>query len=198
MAPLAGPRPLAGSRTHLRFIFSSCALRAEGSPLPTIRIDWDTDDYDHLTTDFEPARHRKQRVDGSDERRKRTRLTRPPRSESDQAFKCGHCKQFIGAPLTGGRHRNHCPNCLWSRHVDHTRPGDRRSDCHKLMAPIGVLMRRNGEQVIIHRCLGCGKEDPNRIAADDSPLLVMRLKPVTASRLEAIPTSRDITSEESA
>jgi len=108
----------------------------------------------------------------------RTRKQRPPRKERDQAFKCRHCKQFIGAPISGGRHRNHCPNCLYSRHVDRSVPGDRRSDCGSLMAPVGVLNRRNGEQMILHRCLGCGKEGPNRIAADDDPTILMRLLPV--------------------
>lgn len=107
--------------------------------------------------------------------RPRNRLTRPPRTEQDQAFKCVHCKQFIGAPVSGGRHRNHCPNCLWSRHVDDSHPGDRKSDCHAAMEPVGKLVRRNGEQVLMHKCRSCGKEDPNRIAADDSPLLLMRL-----------------------
>lgn len=49
-----------------------------------------------------------------------------------------------------------------------------------MMPPIGLLSRRNGEQVIVHLCLGCGKEDPNRVAADDNPLLLMRIEPVTA------------------
>ncbi len=113
----------------------------------------------------------------------RTRKQRPPRTERDQAFKCRHCKQFIGAPISGGRHRNHCPNCLYSRHVDRSVPGDRRSDCGSLMAPVGVLNRRNGEQMILHRCLGCGKEGPNRLAADDDPTILMRLPtalPLTA------------------
>lgn len=39
------------------------------------------------------------------------------------------------------------------------------------MEPIGIVSRRN-EDVLIHRCLGCGKEDPNRIAADDNPVLL--------------------------
>lgn len=120
-------------------------------------------------------------------RRQRSRITRPPRTEADQAFKCGHCRQFIGAPLTGGRHRNHCPNCLYSRHVDLKRPGDRRSDCHALMKPIGVLARRNSEQVIIHRCLGCNREDPNRIAADDNPTLLLTLPPVASAGLMLVP-----------
>lgn len=97
---------------------------------------------------------------------------RPPRNDADQAFKCGHCRQFIGAPVAGGRQRNHCPNCLYSRHVDATMPGDRKATCGSLMKPMGLMSRRNGEQVLIHQCLGCGKQDPNRIAADDNPVLL--------------------------
>jgi len=32
---------------------------------------------------------------------------------------------MVGPTLGGGRHRNHCPFCLHSRHVDDARPGDR-------------------------------------------------------------------------
>lgn len=46
------------------------------------------------------------------------------------------------------------------------------------MAPVGVFARPSGEQVILHRCLGCGLERHNRIAADDNPLAVLRLPPV--------------------
>ncbi|MDQ4099720.1 MAG: RNHCP domain-containing protein, partial [Chloroflexota bacterium] len=76
---------------------------------------------------------------------------------------------------------------LTSRHVDGKRPGDRRSDCGSLMAPVGVIQRRNGEQLILHRCLGCGQERPNRVAADDNPALLLRLPPVSlASRAEPV------------
>lgn len=88
--------------------------------------------------------------------------------------------------MAGCRHRNHCPNCLYSRHVDLKRPGDRRSICHSLMQPIGRITRRNGEQVLIHRCLGCGKEDPNRIAADDNPTLLMTLPLIELAGLRFI------------
>jgi hypothetical protein len=154
-----------------------------------------TDDLDEIADDFltasdchaaDRARKRRHKRATHEPRRARNRLTRPPRTEADQAFKCGHCKQFIGAPATGGRHRNHCPNCLHSRHVDDNRPGDRRSDCHALMPPMGIISRRNGEQVIIHRCLGCGKEDPNRIAADDNPVALLRLPPVAPAGLDIV------------
>jgi hypothetical protein len=112
------------------------------------------------------------------------RKAHAPRNEFDQAFKCGHCKQFIGAPVAGGHQRNHCPNCLYSRHVDDTMPGDRKSTCGSLMAPVGLMTRRNGEMVLIHRCLGCGKEDPNRIAADDNPVLLEQIPAVAGIGLD--------------
>ncbi len=99
----------------------------------------------------------------------------------EQSFKCGHCKRFVGALPSGGRQRNHCPYCLYSRHVDEKRPGDRASSCNALMAPIGAFQRPNGEHCIVHRCLGCGFERFNRIGADDDFDLVLAL-PVVAAR----------------
>jgi hypothetical protein len=92
-----------------------------------------------------------------------------------QAFKCRNCRAFIGEPVSGGRNRNHCPACLYSLHVDDRTPGDRRSDCRSLMEPIGVYYRRNGEQMLVHRCLGCGRLRQNRVAADDNPPAVEAL-----------------------
>jgi len=135
------------------------------------------DDDDDLTGDdlaTEERQHRRKDAltrPRSLERKKK--ILRSPRSEADQAFKCGHCKQFIGAPVSGGRQRNHCPNCLYSKHVDGKMPGDRKAICHALMRPIGIHARRNGEEVLIHECLGCGKRDPNRIAADDNAVLLL-------------------------
>ncbi len=42
-------------------------------------------------------------------------------------------------------------------------------------------MRRNGEQMILHECLGCGKTQPTRVAADDNPVLLMRIEPIGIS-----------------
>lgn len=145
-------------------------------------LEYDDDDLGHLTGHDLATEERQSRRKGapaqpkSPERKKK--LLRSPRSEADQAFKCGHCKQFIGAPVSGGRQRNHCPNCLYSKHVDGKMPGDRKATCHALMKPIGIHTRRNGEEVLIHECLGCGKRDPNRIAADDNPVLLLEIPPV--------------------
>jgi RNHCP domain len=93
----------------------------------------------------------------------------------EQSFRCGHCKRFVGLLPSGGRQRNHCPYCLYSRHVDDRRPGDRAAACSSLMAPVGAFQRPNGEHCIVHRCLGCGFERFNRIGADDDFDLVLAL-----------------------
>jgi hypothetical protein len=75
----------------------------------------------------------------------------------------------------GTAHRNHCPNCLWSRHLDDDSPGDRDADCGSSMEPIAISVRGDSEWVIIHRCTGCYFLRPNRIAGDDNPLALLRL-----------------------
>jgi len=95
--------------------------------------------------------------------------------EGRESFKCRHCRAFIGPTVGGGRHRNHCPLCLHSCHVDGARPGDRAGECGATMAPVARFDRRGGEAVIVHRCLGCGFERANRLAADDNIALLTRL-----------------------
>ena len=50
------------------------------------------------------------------------------------------------------------------------------------MAPEATFLRRNGEHVLVHRCLDCGFERANRIAADDDFVLVLRLPRIEARR----------------
>lgn len=92
----------------------------------------------------------------------------------DRGFICRNCGAEVKPEGAGTQHRNHCPNCLYSIHLDN-RPGDRAALCGALMEPIGVWVRRGGEWAIIHRCGKCGALGSNRIAADDNPLLLMSL-----------------------
>jgi hypothetical protein len=48
---------------------------------------------------------------------------RPQRRHEADGFTCLHCKLRVPGQAWGTKHRNHCPACLWSRHVDIT-PGD--------------------------------------------------------------------------
>lgn len=135
-------------------------------------------DHDYSDDDFiAPKRRKQQRITDADKRNAKPSPHHHPRkvAEGRESFKCGHCRAFIGPTVSGGRHRNHCPLCLYSRHVDLGMPGDRRCECRSLMEPVGLTTRRNGEQMIVHRCLGCHVERVCRVAADDHPLSIMRL-----------------------
>lgn len=100
-------------------------------------------------------------------------MSRKSRADTG-AFTCIRCKQTVDTQSYGTRHRNHCPVCLWSRHMDEE-PGDRRSACRSPMRPIGVEVRADGEWAIIHRCEGCGILRTNRVAGDDSELALLAL-----------------------
>ena len=98
-----------------------------------------------------------------------------PASTSD--FICGHCHNFVSAAisLAGVLNRNHCPYCLWSRHLDLYTGGDRLCACKGAMRPIALTLKRTnnkyaprqGELMLVHHCQECGALSINRIAADD-------------------------------
>jgi len=91
-----------------------------------------------------------------------------------ESFYCKKCGELVTPFGAGTEHRNHCPKCLASVHVDN-RPGDRASLCHGLMEPVSVWVRKGGEWAVIHRCKECGELSSNRIAADDNAMLLMSL-----------------------
>jgi len=77
-------------------------------------------------------------------------------------FVCGHC----GEAVAGNGYTNHCPACLWSRHVDES-PGDRAEGCGGLMRPASVSLAK-GEYIIDHVCQACGaKRQVKAAPADD-------------------------------
>ena len=97
------------------------------------------------------------------------------------SFPCRVCGRLVTPEGAGSSHRNHCPNCLYSLHVDIT-PGDRAADCGGIMEPVAVWVRKNGEWALIHRCRRCGALSANRVAADDNPMKLMSiaLRPLCA------------------
>lgn len=90
-------------------------------------------------------------------------------------FICGNCKKVVEPITFGGSYRNHCPFCLYSKHVDSGIPGDRANICQGLMRPIGVQTRKSGEFVLVHKCETCGFERLNRIAGDDNVDLLVEI-----------------------
>lgn len=82
--------------------------------------------------------------------------------KTKEDFVCEHCK----AKVVGDGYTNHCPVCLWSKHVDNN-PGDRASLCQGEMEPFFVTVDGGGYH-IHHRCQKCGLEKKNKLAANDN------------------------------
>lgn len=81
-------------------------------------------------------------------------------------FRCIGCQQMVSTAGGATAHRNHCPYCGYSLHVDEN-IGDRKSKCNSKMKPLALAFKGGGELCLVHKCLGCGKINYNRIAADD-------------------------------
>jgi len=100
----------------------------------------------------------------------------------NDTYRCLQCGNLVSTSRmqAGVNNRNHCPCCLWSRHLDLHTAGDRLSACRGMMQPVGLTCKvsagsKNGELMIVHRCTGCGKLSLNRIAADDLASALLEL-----------------------
>ncbi|MCK9271975.1 RNHCP domain-containing protein [Candidatus Gracilibacteria bacterium] len=84
----------------------------------------------------------------------------------NEDFECENCsKKVKSLPKSA---RNHCPFCLYSKHLDEVFPGDRASSCGWLMIPIDIDYKKNKDYMIRHKCQKCGKEILNKVAEDDN------------------------------
>ncbi len=90
----------------------------------------------------------------------------------DESFICEHCGKEV-SPL-GYTSRNHCNNCLYSKHVD-INPGDREETCHGMLEPIKVELSSKKGYVIVYRCQKCGMIRRNKAAEDDNKELLIKL-----------------------
>lgn len=87
-------------------------------------------------------------------------------------FTCEHCK----AKVKGNGYTNHCPKCLWSKHVD-INPGDRAAVCGGAMEPIAVLTK-GGEHIITHQCVQCGAKRRQKTSSFDNLELIIELSTI--------------------
>ncbi len=91
----------------------------------------------------------------------------PKFQRTKEDFACEHC----GAHVVGDGYTNHCPKCLWSKHVD-INPGDRAALCSGMMEPV-ALEGSTPKYLILHRCVSCGFEKRNGVhSADDTAALL--------------------------
>lgn len=84
-------------------------------------------------------------------------------------FVCEKC----GKEVKGTGFTNHCPECLWSKHVDNN-PGDREATCQGLMKPIAVE-GTSPYYDIVHRCEKCGYQKRNKINPADNFMMVLAI-----------------------
>ena len=84
------------------------------------------------------------------------------RRKENTGFTCDNCGSEV-LPLTNGSYRNHCPYCLYSKHVDIV-PGDRKATCGGMMKPVQLVYKAGKGYQLVHRCLKCESERTNRIA----------------------------------
>jgi rubrerythrin len=84
-------------------------------------------------------------------------------------FICENCGTFV----KGDGYTDHCPNCLWSKHVD-VNPGDRAANCGGMLEPVAVEIR-NDEHKIHYVCKKCGKTHRVRTSPDDNFEVILQL-----------------------
>ena len=89
----------------------------------------------------------------------------------DEKFKCMNCGMEVDT--LNYTARDHCPRCLYSRHVD-VMPGDRQNKRMGLMMPIGIEKYKNTYK-IIYKCLSCGEVHKNIMAQDDDYDMIVKL-----------------------
>ena len=91
--------------------------------------------------------------------------------EKDEGFICENCNKKV-SPL-GYTSRDHCPYCLYSKHVD-INPGDRSSNCKGLLKPVGIEKFKDTYK-IIYKCENCNMIHKNIKASDDDMNLIIEL-----------------------
>lgn len=92
----------------------------------------------------------------------------------DENFICDNCgKEVNKLNYTA---RDHCPYCLYSKHVD-ILPGDRSNTCKGLLEPIGIEKYKDTYK-IIYKCQKCHQEHKNIVAKDDDMNEIIKISKV--------------------
>ena len=92
-------------------------------------------------------------------------------NELDEGFICENCNKQV-EPLVYSS-RDHCPYCLYSKHVD-INPGDRENTCRGLLEPIDIEKYKDTYK-IIYKCKKCNQIHKNIIAKDDDYNMILKI-----------------------
>ena len=95
-------------------------------------------------------------------------------NELDEGFICENCgKEVFHLGYTS---RDHCPYCLYSKHVD-INPGDRKNICCGLLKPIEIEKFKDTYK-IVYKCIKCNTLHKNIIAKDDDMNEIIKISNV--------------------
>ena len=89
----------------------------------------------------------------------------------DESFVCEKCGKKV--KKLGYTARDHCPYCLYSKHVD-INPGDRNNLCKGMLEPVGIEKFKDSFK-IIYLCEKCHKTHKNIMARDDDMNKIIEL-----------------------
>lgn len=89
----------------------------------------------------------------------------------DEEFVCDKCGKLVSR--LNYTARDHCPYCLYSKHVD-IMPGDRMNTCKGLLKPIGIEKFKDTYK-ILYKCESCQMEHKNIVAKDDDMNEIIKL-----------------------
>ncbi len=83
----------------------------------------------------------------------------------DEEFICEVCGHKVSK--LNYTARDHCNNCLSSKHVD-VNPGDRKSTCKGTLVPVDIEKGPKDKYKIVYKCNKCGEIKRNVMADDDN------------------------------
>ena len=89
----------------------------------------------------------------------------------DEEFECENCGKLVTKLEYSAR--DHCPHCLFSKHVD-IMPGDRMNECKGLLRPIAIEKFKDTYK-IVYKCTKCNQIHKNIMANDDDMDLIIEL-----------------------
>ncbi len=89
----------------------------------------------------------------------------------DENFRCENCGREV--QKLNYTARDHCPYCLYSKHVD-INPGDRANPCQGLLRPVD-LEKFKDTYKIVYTCEKCQETHKNIIANDDNMEAIIAL-----------------------
>lgn len=90
----------------------------------------------------------------------------------DEEFICENCGKKVDK--LGYTSRDHCPYCLYSKHLD-INPGDRMCDCHGILKPVNIDYNSKKGYMIIYKCEKCRQIRKNKKAKDDNQEVILEI-----------------------